>query len=211
MDVAPPPTSHSQLVALAPEVVTPDTVALSGSVCLIGRSVQCDVVVRVSHVSRRHARIERRSDSFVLSDLESVNGTYVNGQRLLSPHRLRNDDQIGLGYPTALLRFVDPDATQVSAGVLRLDERSQSFYLGGVLLDLSPLQYMLLRHLYQHANEVCPRPSCALAIWGRPYDDDLDRGALDTAVSDLRRSMRRADPAADLIETRRGQGYLLRL
>lgn len=204
------PALHSQLIALEPQLIAPYAFSLVEPITTLGRSPECHVVVSVPRVSRRHAQLERHSDHHILSDLASINGTYVNGLRLLAPHRLRNEDRIGLGDPEPLLRFVDPDATQVSAGVLRLDERAQCFYLSGAPLDLAPLQYVLLRHLYQHAGEVCPRASCALAIWGRGYDDALDRGALDTAVSDLRRAMRRVDPAVDLIETRRGVGYLLR-
>lgn len=211
MSAAQLPILHSQLIAIEPQLITPHDLSLSEPVCLIGRAAECSVVVSVMRVSRRHAQIERRSDHYLLADLGSRNGTYVNGLRLLAPHRLRSEDRIGLGDGEALLRFVDPDATQVAEGVLRLDERSQSFYLSGVPLDLAPMQYVLLRHLYQHAGEVCQRNSCALALWGRTYDDDLDRGALDTTVSDLRRAMRRVDPEADLIETRRGVGYLLRL
>jgi DNA-binding response OmpR family regulator len=205
------PALHSQLIALEPQLITPHDLSLTEQFCLVGRSIQCHMVVSLRKVSRRHAQIERHSDHYILSDLGSVNGTFVNGVRLLAPQRLRHDDRIGLGDQGPLLLFVDPDATQVSLGVLRLDERAQAFYLSGVALDLSPLQYVLLRHLYQRAGEVVSRDSCALAIWGRSYDDELDRGALDTAVSDLRRAMRRVDPAADLIETRRGVGYLLRL
>ncbi len=201
----------SHLIAIEPELIQPHELLLSAPLCLIGRTSDCAVQVRLRSVSRRHAQIERRSDHYVLSDLESINGTYINGQRLLAPYRLRNDDQIGLGDQRALLRFIDPDATQVAVGVLRLDERSQSFFLSGMRLDLSPLQFVLLRHLYQRAGEVCDRKSCALAIWGRDYEPELDQGALDTAVSDLRRAMRKLDPASDLIETRRGLGYLLRL
>jgi hypothetical protein len=201
----------SHLIALDLQLVRPHELLLNELLCLIGRSPECDVYVERRSISRRHAQIERRSDHYVLSDLESVNGTYINGQRLLAPYRLRNEDHIGLGEARALLRFVDPDATQVAIGVLRLDERSQSFFLSGLRLDLTPLQFLLLRHLYQHAGQVCERQSCALAIWGRDYDSTLDQGALDTAVSDLRRAMRKVDHGSDLIETRRGLGYLLRL
>ncbi|NTU78605.1 MAG: FHA domain-containing protein [Chloroflexales bacterium] len=211
MSAAQLPVIHSQLIAVELQIVTPHDLLLTASACILGRSSECDVVVREGRVSRRHAQIERRGDHYILSDLGSSNGTYVNGQRLLGQHLLRNEDRIGLGNPTALLRFVDPEATQISAGVLRFDERSQSFVLGGAPLDLPPLQLMLLVHLFQHAGEVCSRSSCAQAIWGRPYDARLDQGALDTALSDLRKALRQADPTVDPIETRRGLGYVLHL
>lgn len=50
-------------------------------------------------VSRRHAMIRRGEDTLTLIDLESTNGTYLNGQRLLpnQPRVLRDGDEIRLG------------------------------------------------------------------------------------------------------------------
>lgn len=50
-------------------------------------------------VSRRHAVIQRGEDTLTLVDLESTNGTYLNGQRLLpkQPRVLRDGDEIRLG------------------------------------------------------------------------------------------------------------------
>jgi predicted component of type VI protein secretion system len=47
-----------------------------------GRSADCDVLLGVDEVSRRHARFERVEDRFEVCDLGSVNGTFVNGQRV---------------------------------------------------------------------------------------------------------------------------------
>jgi pSer/pThr/pTyr-binding forkhead associated (FHA) protein len=50
-------------------------------------------------VSRRHFRLSRQGDQFYVEDLNSVNGTVVNGQRVPSHnlHPLRNGDVIALG------------------------------------------------------------------------------------------------------------------
>lgn len=50
-------------------------------------------------VSRRHAAIRRGEDTITLIDLESTNGTYLNGQRLLphQPRVLRDGDEVRLG------------------------------------------------------------------------------------------------------------------
>jgi pSer/pThr/pTyr-binding forkhead associated (FHA) protein len=50
-------------------------------------------------VSRRHFRLSRNGDQFYIEDLGSVNGTVVNGQRIVSHnlHPLRSDDVIALG------------------------------------------------------------------------------------------------------------------
>ena len=69
---------------------------------LIGR-LNTDLVVRDSDVSRRHTIIEVFDASQIyLRDLNSTNGTFVNGRRV-SSERLRNGDQIRLGR--CLIRF----------------------------------------------------------------------------------------------------------
>lgn len=69
----------------------------------IGRGETTQVRVRDSAVSRRHARIQRRGESFVIEDLGTPNGVYVNGQRIASPYTLSDDAIIELGR--TLLRF----------------------------------------------------------------------------------------------------------
>ena len=59
-------------------------------------------------VSRRHAMIQRKGDDFILHDLESRNGTFVNGERLSSsqPHILVSGDVIEFGSGGAKLTFI---------------------------------------------------------------------------------------------------------
>ena len=77
-----------------------------------------EFVINDAEVSRKHARISLQGGSFVLEDLGSTNGTFVEGQRLMGPHRLRPGDLILLGENVSL-RFeaatFDPDATMVSS------------------------------------------------------------------------------------------------
>ena len=49
---------------------------------LVGRDPSCDVVIADGSVSRRHARIERREDSWVVIDQGSANGTFVDSQKV---------------------------------------------------------------------------------------------------------------------------------
>jgi DNA-binding response OmpR family regulator len=198
----------ARLVALSADVA-PGEFLLSGAEHTIGRSSLCDIIVQRQTVSRLHARIVREGPRHVLHDAGSANGTFVNGQQLTAPHLLSDRDAIGLGAPAELLRFVDPDPTVVSSSRLRLDERAQTFFLGAHALELTPGQHRLLTHLYRHLGELCTREACAEAIWGRDYDPGLDAEALDRTVSNLRGVLRRAGQTGDLIQTRRGMGYVL--
>ncbi len=62
----------------------------------IGRSRGCDVVLTDITVSRRHARLIPRDGIWVLHDLSSTNGSYLNGHRV-SRCQLRPGDQLALG------------------------------------------------------------------------------------------------------------------
>ncbi|HTX08020.1 MAG TPA: DUF3662 and FHA domain-containing protein [Solirubrobacteraceae bacterium] len=63
----------------------------------IGRGRQADVVLNDPNVSRKHAEIRPRGGSWVLKDLESTNGSQLNGRRIDGPEVLRAGDEIELG------------------------------------------------------------------------------------------------------------------
>jgi hypothetical protein len=69
----------------------------------LGRSRQCDVMVDDPNVSRTHAEIRPRGGSWVLADLNSTNGSRLNGRRLQGPEVLKPGDEIELG--TSRLTF----------------------------------------------------------------------------------------------------------
>lgn len=72
---------------------------IDGQGATIGRAADlCDIVVAGAAVSRRHVRlIADEEGSYVLEDLDSTNGVFVNGLRISSPVRLQHGDLIGLG------------------------------------------------------------------------------------------------------------------
>jgi hypothetical protein len=57
-------------------------VPVSGAPMRIGRAPECEIVLKDSRVSRRHARLHARGGVLVLTDLGSTNGTRVNGHRV---------------------------------------------------------------------------------------------------------------------------------
>jgi pSer/pThr/pTyr-binding forkhead associated (FHA) protein len=70
---------------------------------VVGRVAKC--AVRVTHplVSREHCRFEPRSEGLFLVDLGSVNGTWLNGQRVDGRVQVRAGDKVGLGRDGAVL------------------------------------------------------------------------------------------------------------
>ena len=77
---------------------------------LLGRHPSCEVVVQDSAVSRRHAKIESEAGSFFISDLQSRNGTQVNGETVLERRKLKHADLIQV-CDTVFSFFIQRDAT----------------------------------------------------------------------------------------------------
>jgi len=196
------------LLALQP-AIQPGFFVLEDGGCTLGRGVTCTVSAPFPWVSRLHARIEQVGSRFVLRDQGSVNGTFVNGVRLVEDYALSHHDVIGLGESGPHLTYVDPDKTESTATRLSYDERGMRFSIGAATLELTPNQFRLLRHLHRRRGEVCPREECAEAVWGPSYAPGMDATTLDRLISTLRASLRRVDTSNGLIVTRPGLGYQL--
>lgn len=74
-----------------------------------GRSVDSDIFLDDVTVSRAHAEFRRSGDSFAIVDLGSLNGTYVNGERV-DQARLRGGDTVQIGRFHLVLRMSGPPA-----------------------------------------------------------------------------------------------------
>lgn len=64
---------------------------------IVGRAEDCDVVIDNLAVSRHHAIIEKKGGNLTVNDLDSNNGTFINGQRVTAPTALTFGDEIGVG------------------------------------------------------------------------------------------------------------------
>lgn len=70
--------------------------SLAADVVTIGRDPGSYIFLNDITVSRRHARIERTGDRFALSDVGSLNGTYVNDERI-ETYELDDGDRVQIG------------------------------------------------------------------------------------------------------------------
>lgn len=77
---------------------------LNWHVVTLGFSDDNSIVIDDNTVSPRHAKIERQARKFVLFDLMSENGTYLNGKKMLRPKELNDFDEIGLGRTKLIFR-----------------------------------------------------------------------------------------------------------
>jgi hypothetical protein len=78
-------------------------VPVSGAPIRIGRAPECELVLRDTRASRRHARLAARNGVLVLTDLGSTNGTLVNGHRITEVV-LGGGDRIEIGETTLVIQ-----------------------------------------------------------------------------------------------------------
>ena len=96
-------------LALEPTAEAPQRDAAHGSGAprakqvVIGRSRECALIIDSPLVSREHARLVVRDGAWIIEDLGTLNGTFVNGRRSRGPVALKIGDRVGVA--TFLYRF----------------------------------------------------------------------------------------------------------
>ena len=90
----------------------------------------------------------------------------------------------------------------VVAGDIELDERQMKVSVRSVPVALSPLEYRLVAYLLRHRGRVVSQHELDANVYG--HGEDHDSNALEVLVGRVRKKL-----GPDLIETRRGYGYLV--
>ena len=76
---------------------TTEIFPLKNALTIVGRSLECEIVISDPHISSKHIQIVKTGQGFTISDLGSINGTYINDVKLLNPILLKDGDVILLG------------------------------------------------------------------------------------------------------------------
>ncbi|HEY0981674.1 SpoIIE family protein phosphatase [Schlesneria sp.] len=100
----------AQLILLLDGEAT--TLELTSDETMLGRDPKCTLEIKSGMVSRRHARVLKQDGEYIVEDMGSGNGTYVNGNKLVGPKAIKHGDRIKLG--PVLLRFENPSGASVS-------------------------------------------------------------------------------------------------
>lgn len=178
----------------------------------IGRVQECRLALDAVGVSRLHAQISRSYGQYTLTDMNSKNGTFVNGQRIKGEVALHDGDMIRFAS-SVLFQFEDPAATdqldirELSLGGVQVDRARKEVFVNGVLLapPLSPGQYALIELLVSREGQLVTREEIAAAVW--PDQQHITDQMIDTLVSRLRKRL--AEYHADRhVVTRRGFGLM---
>lgn len=100
-----------------------------------------------------------------------------------------------------------PRGNELEAGMLRIEHRTRSVYVGAEAVRVTGTEYEILHSLMQHPGEVVSKDSLSEKALGRrllPFDRSID-----THISNLRRKLVAAGAADETISNQRGVGYVL--
>ena len=95
---------------------------LEGDQLTIGRDSVNEIVINDAEISRRHARLTFQGGKYVLEDLGSTNGTFVNGQRLAGPRVLKAGEVVSFGEQIVMVF----EATNFDAGATVVSPRASA-------------------------------------------------------------------------------------
>lgn len=182
----------------------------------VGRDGANDIIIDHPLASRRHARFEHVEDGFFIRDLESTNGTYLNGEQIQGTLLLHNQDQVIVA--DTVIVFQDPEATM--KGILppevlravrdefRVDSRTKEVYIKGKLLDppLTVKEFQLLELLFVRRGQVISKDEIARNVWDYEV---FDYNAIDALVYRLRQRVEPDPSNPRYLVTQRGFGYKL--
>jgi hypothetical protein len=207
---------------------------------VVGTSQSCTLNVRqhfgengIHIISRRHFKIVFvKGEGFAICDLNSLNGTRVNGQRLQPGclHFLKDSDTIvlaenpsftievisdnyGITEPVTFpIRYTLDEPMEMAPTLFYLSLEDGQFVLEGAPISheyLTALEHKLLEYLYDRSGRVCTYEEMVHNVWGYDRYDDVQDNAVAKLVSNLRKKLDALSPGAGMrhIHTVHGRGF----
>jgi DNA-binding response OmpR family regulator len=162
----------------------------------IGRR-DADINIPVDAVSRRHAKVHVTSGCYEIEDLNSRNGSAVNGTLLNTGarHALRDGDLVLLAGMVEL-KFTDPLATPLAPRIGRLrgvwiDDEKGDVWIDAKKLHplLSAKQQVLLELVYQADGSIVSRDQIISTVWDYASPEGISNDAVDSLIKRLRKRL----------------------
>jgi two-component system response regulator QseB len=186
-----------------------------------------DVLINDDYVSRKHAEVKRVGDDFMLCDLNSRNGTEIDGRRIEPGklHKLKRDSVIGLaiisGEARVTLRFkpsgetLPADSFEASynreeIAWLRIDDKSKEVWIDGKSVPFSKKEYMFIWLLYCRAGKVCSRDEIISAVWPEAKDPGgISDAVIDQLIHRIRQKIEPEPSKPRRLRSKKTFGYIL--
>lgn len=183
----------------------------------IGRDKDCDIQIPDRQVSRFHLRITPHDNkSISVRDLESKNGTYLNGRKITGTTVLKDGDQLKIALAQNFI-YISSESTlplakmKKTSGRLLVDAKARRAWVldKEVIPAFSVQQFRLLLSLYERIGEVVPREKIITDVWGNANSLGITEQAMDALVRRLRERLKIFDKNHEYLVTVRGYGIRL--
>lgn len=138
----------------------------------IGRGRKNEIIIHDNEVSREHCRLVRVLDDYELHDLNSTNGTYVNGQPIEARGWLLNQRQIIELGDSITLEYVPSEDVSISGNTAPIGEEEKLFYL-------------VIKRPPPYKPRITPLRGKTLTI-GRATDNDISINVLEMSRHHMR-------------------------
>jgi two-component system response regulator QseB len=202
---------------------------LTENIAIVGRAAadnNPDIAVHDDFVSRSHAEISHHQNYFMLRDLDSKNGTEIDGQRIKPGqfYPLRNDANIGLGISTTgtrvLLRFKESQTTATiriysmdeTVGIdwMLIDQDKKEVRVDGKIVNLSRKEFGLLLFLLKRTGKTCSRDEIIAEVWPESKDPGaVSDATIDQLIHRLREKIEPDVSQPKRLINKKGFGYIL--
>jgi hypothetical protein len=188
---------------------------------VVGRGGECDLILPERQVSREHIRIYKKDEQFIVEDLDSKNGTWLNADQLQAESAILKDgDEITIAMAVRMT-FIDSESTapiMMDEAIaprgqrrLRLEPNARRVFIANAEVDppLSLPQYRLLELLYEGDGSVRTREEVVNHVWPDAAADGVSEQAIDALVRRLRDRLSEVDDSYQYVVTVRGHGFRL--
>jgi DNA-binding winged helix-turn-helix (wHTH) protein len=190
-------------------------VAVEKTPWLMGRDTSCDYPVENERLSRQHVQIASQGGRWFVTDLQSTNGTYLNGHKLLANEEkaLTDGDEIQLGK-IIVFRFSDPSKTtsetysQVMTPGLWLNVETGEVFVQMQVVSppFSARQFALLQKLSQNSGKIFKKEQIIETLWPSDNPQGITDQAIDAEIYRIKERLRALDAEHDYIQSVRGLG-----
>lgn len=138
--------------------------SLGNDVYTIGRQQSCDIHIDNLGISRVHARLLREGSGYIVEDLQSSNGTFVNAERIQGRRKLANDDQITIGKYT-IIYHAEESSDQAMASAPASSAPAQPEALPGIddvfstmAMDTEQIRKKMMEYRKEKGSDTGPVP-----------------------------------------------------
>lgn len=170
-----------RLTVLQPNLA-PMKVDAQGPLITLGRATECTVPIKDRYLSRRHAEIVYTAPDWVVRDCGSVNGTMLNGARIVAPVPLRPGDRIALGDSEVIFEATDVSsqsqiiavdsnshAKNLAIPIREIDDRARTGVLASLAMQFIDDRSMndVFEFILDRVVDLLRPSRAALALFGK--------------------------------------------